>query len=133
MTDSQKWSFTEGWVLMSAYVVQRDEGATLDELIGAADVMNHAIPTSGELTRSLSRLACHGIVKVKDGRYLINPIYLHGIEKAKNSRGGLFELPNKGRRWLQSMTFDTAAAMTIVVNDEQLKAAYQQHREKLRC
>ncbi len=48
MTANLEWTFTGGCILMSVDVTHGDVGASHDELIAAADAMNHAIPTTGD-------------------------------------------------------------------------------------
>jgi hypothetical protein len=50
MASLTEWTFTDGWILMSVYFAHGNDGAMLADLIAAADAMNRAIPTSGELT-----------------------------------------------------------------------------------
>lgn len=117
---------------MSVYVTHGDAGASLDELIAAADAMNHAIPTTGELSRSLTRLAGCGILTEVDDRFRIAEHYLPLLAKANQGRGGLFSTPDKGRKWLSRMTFDVNDAAEISISPERSGEAYKQYRKRLR-
>lgn len=132
MTANPEWTFTDGWILMSVYLTHGDVGASLNELIGAADAMNHAIPTTGELSRSLTRLATCGILTEVDNRYRIAEHYLPMIAKANQGKGGLFRTPAKGQKWLSRMTFDVNDAAEISITAEQSGEAYKQYRKRLR-
>ena len=130
MSDNSSWTFEDGWILMSLYVVHGDEGALLEDMVGAADGMNHAIPTSGELSHSLTRLASCGILSRVGDRFRITDEYLPMLCEACKSRGGLFQTPHKGIKWLSSMEFDVEASVDISVSDDQLTQAYNKYRKR---
>lgn len=132
MTSSIEWTFNDGWILMSVYLTHGDVGASLDELIGAADAMNHAIPTTGELTRSLTRLATCGILTEVDNRFRIGEHFLPMIAKANQGKGGLFSTPDKGKKWLSRMAFDLNEVVEISITSERSGAAYKLYRKRLR-
>ena len=132
MQEPHEWTFTDGWILMSVYLTHGDDGASLCEVIGAADAMNHAIPTSGELSRSLTRLASRGVLHEIDGKYKIVDKYLPKISKANAGKGGLFETPQRGKAWLMRTTLASNEEFTIHVADKQLADAYQLYRGLLR-
>ena len=117
---------------MSVFVTHGDNGASLDSVIGAADAMNHAIPTTGELSRSLTRLASCGVLSEDDGRFRIAETHLPLIDKANKGKGGLFSMPDKGRKWLSRMKFDVDDSIRVSVTEEQLAQAFDRYRERLR-
>ncbi|MEL7264328.1 MAG: hypothetical protein AAFP69_05890 [Planctomycetota bacterium] len=63
----------------------------LSDLIAAADAMNHAIPTSGQLSRAPTRLAKCSVIKHFEGRFRISQDYLPAIAAVNDKKGGLFE------------------------------------------
>ena len=66
------WS--DAWLLQAiAVAASRDGSATLTEVLGAADAVNHAMPTDGELHGGLSRLTAGGFVAEVDGRFALAP------------------------------------------------------------
>jgi hypothetical protein len=117
---------------MSVYLRHGLEGATLSDVIGAADVMNHAVPTSGELTRALTRLAQSRVISQVNGRYLIASNYLPAIAVANEMKGGLFATPDKGKNWLSSSEFDMDEKATITVSKEDVAEAFEQYRTALK-
>lgn len=131
MTASPQWTITDGWILMSVYFTLGEDGSPLDELIGAADAMNHAIPTHAELSLALTRLASCGVLDVHGDRYQIAMQYLPGIKAANDRRGGLFATPDKGKKWLASMEFATTKSRRVEVTEEQLSDAYDHYRKRL--
>ncbi len=62
-------------------------------MFAAADATNHAIPTKGELSRSLTRLAAWGVLTEHDGRFKIADLHLPLIAKAIVFHGGGHVLP----------------------------------------
>lgn len=131
MTTRLEWTFNDGWILMSVFLTHGESGAPLDELIGAADAMNHAIPTRKEISRSLTRLASCGIVTEKDGRFRIADTYLPLIAKANQGKGGLFSAPDKGKKWLSKTPFETDDSARITIADERLSLAFESYRKRL--
>jgi hypothetical protein len=132
MTTPQKWTDRDGWILMSLFLVHCDEGATLTALVGAADATNHAIPTFGELSRALTRLSNAGVISVTQKRFKISSNYMDELENVKSGKGGLFSLPEKGKKWLCSKSLDTETNGTVTITSEELTDAYQQYTQSLR-
>ena len=117
---------------MSVYMMHGEDGASLAELIAAADAMNHAIPTSGELSRALTRLAkCNVVTQVED-RFRIAQDYLPAIAAANDRKGGLFATPDKGKRWLISTSFAINEDARITVHEADVTAAFGQYRTALK-
>jgi hypothetical protein len=128
MSSQFKWTFTDGWILMSVYFAHGQQGATLADLIAAADVMNHAIPTSGELTRALTRLAKCQIVAHVEGRFRISANYLPAIAEATEKKGGLFATPEKGKQWLSKTKFEIVDDARITISKKQVLTAFNEYR-----
>jgi hypothetical protein len=132
MNSTQQWTERDGWILMSLLLVHSEEGPSLTAIIGAADATNHAIPTTGELSRALTRLVNTGVVSVIDQRYRINSIWLGELVAVKLTKGGLFSLPEKGKRWLSSKSFDITTRESVTITSEQLTNAYDEYARSLR-
>jgi len=132
MTGQLEWTFTDGWILMSVFVMHGESGASLDEVIRAADAMNHAKPTKGELSRSFSRLAACGILTVDNGRFRIAATHLPLLAKANKGKGGLFSTPDKGRKWLTQMQFEVDESIRVSGGDTQLSEAFDEYRKHLK-
>jgi hypothetical protein len=80
-----RWTWPDAWVL--AATSDLAEGCTLSELMGAADAINHAVPTRDELASALGALIAAGLIEVKDGRFRTTDA---GRAIKKHWRGGLF-------------------------------------------
>jgi len=127
---SPTWTFTDGWILMSVFAAHGQDGAPLKQLIAAADGMNHAIPTTTELSTALTRLASCGILSEHTGRFRIAGEYLPLIATALKGRGGLFSTPEKGRKWLKRMKFEArSSSIHVSITDEQIAEACNRYRE----
>src|SRR5687767_1532127 len=96
-----QWAWKDAWILAATSLVHQRGGATLAEIIGAADVINHAIPTAGELSRAFSRLVDCGNIQVKNDRYLLARNRQRGIKEAVAGKGGLFSKVDKCLKWLK--------------------------------
>ena len=126
-----KFNFSTGWIFAS---VSAEGGVDLPLLIGAADSLNHAIPTIGEITRSLKSLHACGLVDISDGRIQLTP---HGRAVADDGfarRGGRFSIPDNMRKSLDAAshpTIDSEPDLSFVT-DESLSAAFQEYRKMLR-
>ncbi|HEU4463867.1 MAG TPA: hypothetical protein VFS53_02370 [Gemmatimonadota bacterium] len=64
-----KFLWSDAWLLQAIALASRNEPATLADLIAAADAVNHALPTSGELHGAFFRLAAGGFVEEVDDRF----------------------------------------------------------------
>ena len=117
---------------MSLLLVHSEDGASLAALIGAADATNHAIPTVGELSRALTRLSKVGVVSALDQRFKLTANYIEELEAIKSKKGGLFSLPEKGKKWLCSKSLDLEERASIRISAEQLKQAYDEYTQSLR-
>jgi hypothetical protein len=127
---SLQWTWSDGWILMSLFLVSGENGAKLHEVISAADATNHAIPTRCELSQAFSKFAQCELVRVIEDRYVIASIYLAEIRKAYKGRGGLFESPKKGEKWLKRSGLAIKNNQKIEVTDGEIKSAYQTYIKK---
>lgn len=132
MNQTPQWTERDGWILMSLFLVNFEDGASLTDLIGAADATNHAIPTVGQLSRALTRLTNAGVISSADQRFKVNANYMHELEMLTSSKGGLFSLSEKGRKWLCSKSFETQKSGSVAITSEQLANAYEQYTQSLR-
>jgi hypothetical protein len=61
------WS--DAWLLQAVALAARERPATLAEVIGYADAVNHALPTSDELHGGFGRLTMGGFVEEVEARF----------------------------------------------------------------
>ncbi|WP_255658056.1 hypothetical protein [Actinoplanes sp. L3-i22] len=72
------WNWNDAWIFVSAVIAERLErdralhaalpvsGATLADLLAAADFLHHSVPARTELEESVRRLAGAGLITVED-------------------------------------------------------------------
>ena len=129
--EAKQWTWNDGWILMSIYLVQSKEETTLADVISAADATNHAIPTPNELSNAFTKLANAQILKIKNNNYKISNEYLGEIEKACKAKGGLFESANKGEKWLNKSSLEVIKSPKVPVTQEEVENAYKQYTSSL--
>ena len=127
-----EWTWNDGWILMSLYLAQGEDGAELHQIIGAADATNHAVPTSQELSQSFTRFASCGLMVIAGDRYAIPSEFLSAIKKASDGKGGLFSSADKGLKWLKKSGLAETAEQCVDVDDRQVESAYNRYVKALR-
>ncbi len=115
---------------MSVYLAANDGNAELCEVLGAADVTNHAIPSVDELTSAFTKLKQHGIIELKKNNFIIEKKFLESLKKSYNSKGGLFETANKGKKWLVKNKLLIINDSIIEITEEQLTVAHTKYIQK---
>jgi hypothetical protein len=63
------WS--DAWLLQAIAIAAHNAPAPLAQVLAAADAVNHALPTDGELHGAFSRLTAGGFVTEADGRFAL--------------------------------------------------------------
>jgi hypothetical protein len=67
-TLSPEWESYDAWILLAVLYSRGRVPAALDQIVGVADFINHAIPTAEEMHGALNRLTAGGLVKYgRDG------------------------------------------------------------------
>ena len=77
------WRSEDGWILLSLFLCAGAEGADLSQIIGAADYIDHGIPTLGQLHGALNRLAAGRLIKRRRGRFFLTDAALVLAEKVR--------------------------------------------------
>jgi hypothetical protein len=79
------WQWNDAWIFVSAVIAERLErdraahaalpitGASLADVLAAADFLHHAVPTRQELQDSVRRLAGAGLIVVEDDLVEVAP------------------------------------------------------------
>ncbi len=128
MDSELDWTWNDGWILIATYLAHESDGASLRELIAAADAINHAIPTAVELSNAFTKLASAGIVEVADdNRFQIRKDLLPEIEKAYKGKGGLFESGAKGEKWLRSVDMTPTTIGDDLITADEVSIAYREY------
>jgi hypothetical protein len=79
------WHWNDAWIFVSAVIAERLErdralhaalpvtGASLADVLAAADFLHHAVPTRDELEFSVRRLAGAGLLRIEDDLVEVAP------------------------------------------------------------
>jgi hypothetical protein len=79
------WNWNDAWIFVSAVIAERLErdralhaalpvtGATLADVLAAADFLHHSVPERAELEESVRRLAGAGLIGVEDDLIQVAP------------------------------------------------------------
>jgi hypothetical protein len=127
----KQWTWNDGWILMSIYLVQSKEETSLADVISAADETNHAIPTPNELSNAFTKLINAGVLKIEKNNYKLSNEYLGEIEKAYKTKGGKFESANKGEKWLNKTGLEVIKSPRLTVTQEEVENAYKLYTSSL--
>jgi len=130
MEKTLEWTWDDGWILMSLFLTRQPDGTLLKDIIAAADATNHAIPTSKELSRAFSKFLQTELVSKKNDAFLISPEFVPAIQKAYERRGGLFQTPEKGFKWLKKSGLTIKNDDKIEITDEDVHLAYEAYVER---
>lgn len=117
---------------MATALVDKKGGATLADIIAAADMINHAIPTAGELSRAFSRLAGCGIIHLKNDRYLMARDRQRAVKKSLEGKGGLFSNVDKCLKWLKSTGLEPGRSKTVTLSDTEVQSAFESYSASLK-
>ena len=130
MTSQPDWTSDDGWILMAVDMTHGDDGVLLTDVIGAADATMRTPPPTSELTDSLTECAQCDIVRRVDDRFVITEKYLPQIAAAYQSRGGLFQAPAKGKRWLSATEFAVDEDQEIVIGAKEFRVASRKYSSR---
>ena len=84
MRESQ-WVWSDAWVLWSI-AAGSTESTSLQQLISAADYVNHAVPTYDELAGALGRLIVAGCVERAGSGYRASPMMREVLAATRTPR-----------------------------------------------
>ncbi len=125
------WTRTDAWILAAVALASERDGATLAEVIGAADAIAHTIPTADELADAFSRLVGCGIVQTEGGRYGVAPEWRPAIAACLRGRGGLFDAVDRCARWLDQSGLEPSEEAAVPLSVAEVQAAYEVYRASL--
>jgi hypothetical protein len=131
LSEQFAWSWSDGWLLIALFLAQGAKGASLVDLIAAADMTNHSIPNVDELSSALTKFLRCGLLTITRGKYVLSSRHLPAIRKAYESRGGLFSSGDKGFKWLRRADLAPNAQKRIAISKLQFNAAYGQHSVRM--
>lgn len=118
--DVGSWTFPDAWLLTAIGQFGR-RGTSLSDLIGAADALNHDVPTEAQAASSLGRLIASGLLEVADGRYRLTR---QGRSIYKRRQGGMFELSGSVLMALESVP---RVDDNVAFAEGEFQAAYEEY------
>ena len=80
MNESQ----TNSWIFLAAGMGGHREPVTFKSIVGVADGINHAVPTSRELQAAFKWLSGHGLVRKVGLGFSLTPYGLRLLEEASS-------------------------------------------------
>src|SRR4051812_23670878 len=69
--DTIVFTWSDAWLLLAISFTSQSKPASLQDIIGAGDAINHAIFTDAELRRGLAKLIAAGYVGQQDQCYFV--------------------------------------------------------------
>ncbi len=111
------WTRTDAWILAAVALASERDGATLAEVIGAADAIARAIPTADELAGALSRLVGSGLVQASGDRYGVAQEWRPAVAACLRGRGGLFDAVDRCARWLDQSGLEPSQDAAIKLRE----------------
>jgi hypothetical protein len=130
------WS--DGWLLQAIALAAKDEAATLAAVIGAADAIQHAIPTSVELHGGLHRLTMAGYVEEVTGRFrlgrLMPPEVAQTMRRAPLDEGSkIAALYLRAEPWRPERPSEGQGGRAEYpgLSSESIRAAYEEYHRSM--
>lgn len=77
------WLPEDAWILLAMLLSCGEEGCHLEQIIGAADYIDHGIPTLEQMHGALNRLASGKLIKKRQGRFWLTERTLELEAKVK--------------------------------------------------
>src|SRR5687767_13486263 len=73
MSEAIPFVWSDAWLLHAILVAAKEDEATLEDVIGAADFLNHAILTFDEIDGGVARLSRAGLITAQNARFQVMP------------------------------------------------------------
>ena len=91
---------SDAWLLLAVIIAAGDDVATLDEIVGAGDFINHAIFTNDEIESGFYRLTCGGYIEEVDGDFRPSEIALKQYKTISGKRRAVLDQMDSLREFL---------------------------------
>jgi hypothetical protein len=99
--DALTWA--DAWIFASLACATNPSGRILfPQLLHGADILNHAVPTLGEIKHAFRALHRRGLVRVRNGAVFLSPTASGLHHEARAKRAGLFSIVDNTVRVLNS-------------------------------
>jgi len=88
MNELPRFTWSDAWLLLAVAIGGgRAGGAELKDVVGAGDMINHAMLTAAELRRGFAKLVAAGLVEDRAERFFLTGEAVVVCEKALKRRG----------------------------------------------
>jgi hypothetical protein len=100
---SEAFTWADAWIFASLECATApSERILFPQLLHGADMLSHAVPTSGEIKHAFRTLHRRGLVRVTNGAVFVSPTASELHHEARAKRGGLFSIVDNTLRVLNS-------------------------------
>jgi hypothetical protein len=121
---------SDSWIYLSIAYNQKTSGVSLDELIGTADGINHAIPTIEEIEGAINRFLMYGILEINNNLFFLTDLISSEyeiIKKQTNSCLKQWELFNK---FFQNIKLKQKPFIRYELKPDDFKRAYETYHKQ---
>jgi hypothetical protein len=73
MSEAIPFASSDAWLLHAVLLAAKEGEAALDEVVGTADMIQHAMLTFDEIDGGVARLSRAGLLAIKDKRFQLSP------------------------------------------------------------
>lgn len=102
-----QYLWSDAWLLQSITLASGEGPATLGDVIGAADAVNHAMPTADELHGAFVRLTAAGFVAETNARFELTQLVPEAVS-AKIRASGWYEGRRAASKFLNAEAWSPA-------------------------
>jgi hypothetical protein len=131
-----EWQWSDAWIFAAVLFNRESDDCRLPDIIGAADFINHAIPTLAEMHGALNRLASVRLVKVRQNvSFSPTETALNLLAKAQSScKNRVLDLVDGLRKLLDCPCCGVRlkhVRWRILLDEAILKQAYDEYRNMI--
>ena len=123
------FTWADAWIFSALLVTRHPAG--LADLVGAADGINHAIPTPEEINGALDRLHAAGLVSRSDEQLAPTPAASELFERISSGRRSLLGIVDRIHQALVRDFGMPAAPRVFSYSDADVRAAYEVYLQRL--
>ena len=131
------WS--DAWLLQAIALAAAERPATLSEIIGCADALNHALPTRDELHGAFARLTAGGFVEELENRFQLTSS-VSAESRLRLVSGGLQARRRAASKLLDAETWTAEtnvrdprnAVLYAGLTDERIRRSEAEYRRRVR-
>jgi hypothetical protein len=123
------WVWSDAWVLTAAYVTEQNP-ASLTDLIGAGDYINHAILMDEELEHALTHLGAAGLTRLEGEGILLTEEGLRLCDDAVKPERYILEAVEKVEQALRRIDLSDQELTPIKVREAAVREAIERYQAR---